>query len=54
MVGGMFHSQVHRVLIRLADECQTKFGSPTVWKACCAVFDLLNLAAVRMPLCAYL
>jgi len=33
----------------LIDECQQKYGSPAVWKACCGVFDYLNLAAVSRP-----
>lgn len=30
-----------------SDECQQKYGSALVWKACCSVFDYMNLAAVR-------
>jgi serine/threonine-protein phosphatase 6 catalytic subunit len=32
------------------EECQQKYGSAAVWKACCNVFDYLNLAAVCLPL----
>ena len=39
----------HRRSIGLVDECQQKYGSAQVWKACCGVFDYLNLAAVRRP-----
>ncbi|KAI0263219.1 Metallo-dependent phosphatase-like protein [Gloeopeniophorella convolvens] len=28
------------------EECQQKYGSASVWKACCSVFDFLNLAAI--------
>ncbi|KAI9061936.1 Metallo-dependent phosphatase [Trametes sanguinea] len=28
------------------EECQQKYGSALVWKACCSVFDYLNLAAI--------
>jgi serine/threonine-protein phosphatase 6 catalytic subunit len=33
------------------EECQQKYGSALVWKACCNVFDYLNLAAVRVYPC---
>ncbi|KAI0247201.1 Metallo-dependent phosphatase-like protein [Lactifluus subvellereus] len=28
------------------EECQQKYGSASVWKACCNVFDYLNLAVI--------
>lgn len=28
------------------EECQTKYGNASVWKACCQVFDFLTLAAI--------
>ncbi|KAI0085301.1 Metallo-dependent phosphatase-like protein [Irpex rosettiformis] len=28
------------------DECQQKYGSALVWKACCSIFDYMELAAI--------
>ncbi|ELU39784.1 serine/threonine specific protein phosphatase [Rhizoctonia solani AG-1 IA] len=38
----------HAISNPYADECQQKYGSSSVWKACCTTFDYLNLAAVRI------
>ncbi|KAF9241302.1 Metallo-dependent phosphatase-like protein [Melanogaster broomeanus] len=35
-----------RQITQVYDECQQKYGSAAVWKACCNVFDYLNLAAI--------
>ena len=39
-----YHADMHSTAC--TDEYQQKYGSAQVWKACCSVFDYLNLAAV--------
>jgi diadenosine tetraphosphatase ApaH/serine/threonine PP2A family protein phosphatase len=34
------------LIVLLYEECQTKYGNASVWKACCQVFDFLALAAI--------
>ena len=36
---------------KFLEECQQKYGNSSVWKACCNVFDYLNLAAVSEVAC---
>lgn len=37
---------VGRNFLSQLDECMQKYGAPDAWKACCDVFDHLNVAAV--------